>query len=75
LLSKARYDIQAHSSCWVGFGQRKPNRSLGREVVESPSLEVFKKTCSCGTSGYGVVGMVVLGGWLDLMILEAVFNL
>jgi len=24
----------------------------------------------CGTSGYGLVGMVVLGGWLDLMILE-----
>jgi len=26
--------------------------------------------CGCGTLGYGLVGMVVLGGWLDLMILE-----
>jgi len=41
---------------------------LPREVVESPFLEVFKKMCRCGTSGYGLVGMVVLGGWLDLMI-------
>jgi len=39
---------------------------LPREVVESPSLEVFKKMYRCGTSGYGLVGMVVLGGWLDL---------
>ena len=31
--------------------------------------------CRCGTSGYGLVGMVVLGGWLDLMILEVFSNL
>ena len=48
---------------------------LPRAVVESPSLEVFKKTCRCGTSGHGLVGMVVLGGWLDLMILEVFSNL
>jgi len=35
--------------------------SLPREVVGSPSLEVFKKTCRCGTSGHGLVHMVVLG--------------
>jgi len=34
---------------------------LPREVVESPSLEVFKKRCGCGTSEYGLVGMVLLG--------------
>jgi len=34
---------------------------LPREVVESPSLEGFKKPCRCGTSGHGLVGMVVLG--------------
>jgi len=34
---------------------------LPREVVESPSLEVFKKRCRGGTSGHGLVGMVVLG--------------
>jgi len=32
---------------------------LPREVVESPSLEVFKKTCRYGTSGYDSVGMMV----------------
>jgi len=34
---------------------------LPREVVESPSLEVLKKKHRYGTSGYGLVGMVVLG--------------
>ena len=34
---------------------------LPREVVESPSLEVFKKIYRCGTSGHGLAGMVVLG--------------
>jgi len=34
---------------------------LPREVVESPSLEGFKKTCRYGTSGHGLVGMVVMG--------------
>jgi len=48
---------------------------LPREVVESPSLEAYKKKmCTCGTSGYGLVGMVV-GGQLDLMILEVFSNL
>jgi len=28
-----------------------------------------------GTSGYGLVGMVVLGGWLDLSILEVFSSL
>jgi len=34
---------------------------LPREVVESPSLEMFKKTCRCGTSGHDLVVMVVVG--------------
>jgi len=29
-----------------------------------------QKTCSYCTSGHGLSDMVVLGGWLDLMILE-----
>jgi len=48
---------------------------LPREVVESPSLEGFKKTCRCGTSGHDLAGMGVLGGWLDLVILEVSSNL
>ena len=34
-----------------------------------------EKTCGCGTSGYVLVGVVVLGGWLDLMILEVFSDL
>jgi len=34
-----------------------------------------QKMCRCGTSGCGLVGMVVLGGWLDLMILVVFSNL
>jgi len=48
---------------------------LPRDVVESPTLEMLKKMCRCGTLGYGLVGMVVLGGWLELMILEVFSNL
>jgi len=48
---------------------------LPREMVESPSLEVFKKHARYSTSGHGLVGMVVLGRWLDLMILEVFSNL
>jgi len=31
--------------------------------------------CRCGTSGHGLAGMVVLGGWLDSMVLEVFSNL
>jgi len=48
---------------------------LPREVAVSPSLEAFKKTCRCATSGHGLAGMVLLGGWLNLMILEVFSNL
>jgi len=34
-----------------------------------------QKTCGWGTLGHGLGGMVVLGGWLDLMILEVFSNL
>jgi len=34
-----------------------------------------KKTCRCGTSGHGLVGLVVLGWQLDLMVLEVFSNL
>ena len=35
----------------------------------------IKKMCRCGTSGYGLLGMVVLVGWLDSMMLEVFSNL
>ena len=34
-----------------------------------------QKMCGCDTSWYGLVGMVVLGGWLDSMILEVFSSL
>jgi len=34
-----------------------------------------QKMCRSGTWGYVLVGMVVLGRWLDLMILEVFSNL
>ena len=37
-------------------------------------LEGVLKMCRCGTLGYGLVGMVVLGWWLDLMVLEVFSN-
>jgi len=48
---------------------------LPREVVESPFLEMFQKTCRCGSSGYGLVGKVVFSGWLDLVIFEVISSL
>ena len=44
------------------------------EVTESPSLEVFKKHVDVALAR-GLVRMVVLCGWLDLMILEVYSNL
>jgi len=53
---------------------RHQNR-LPREVIESPSLEVFKKRVDVALQEHGLVGMVVLGGWLDSMSLEVFSNL
>ena len=47
---------------------------LPREVVESPSPEVFKK-CVCIPERQVLVGMVVMGCWLEQMILEVFSNL
>lgn len=43
---------------------------LPREVVESHSLKVFKKTSRPSALLYGLVGMVVFGQSLDLKTLR-----
>ena len=52
----------------------RPWARLPRAVVESPSLEGFKNRAG-GTLGHGLARMGVLGGWLDLMVLEVFSNL
>jgi len=57
-----------------------PHNASGTEQAAQGSGGVIipggvQKTCRCGTSGHGLAGMVVLGGQLDLMILEVFSNL
>jgi len=69
-LEKNRDNSQIHL---ILCGQALEQAAQGGGWV--PILGRVQKTCRCGTSGYGLVGMVVLGGWLDLMILEVFSNL
>jgi len=67
----------------VLFTSRKKLTSLSCQTLEQavqgdgwvPIPGGVQKTWRCGNLGYGLVGMVVLGGWLDLMILEIFSNL
>ena len=45
---------------------------LPREVIETPSPEMFKKCLDAGAWFSGEI--LVVGGWLDLMILEVFSN-
>lgn len=45
---------------------------LSMDMVESPSLQAFRKMSECGTKGYAlVVNSTALGYWLDWRSVEA----
>ena len=50
-------------------------RQAAQDSGGDPIPGGVQKTCRCGILGHGLAGMVVLGGWLDLMILEVFSNL
>ena len=56
----------------VQFSEGKADSQALEQAAQGgggvPILGGVQKTCRYGTSGYSLVGMVVLGGWMDSMI-------
>jgi len=54
---------------WSGIGTGCPDKWLSHHHWD------VQKTCRYCTSGHGLSGMMVLGWWLDFIILEVFSNL
>ena len=72
-LHQGRFRLDVRKNVFTESGQALEQAAQGSGGVTIPGG--VQKACRCGTSGYGLVSMVVLGGWLDLMILEIFSNL
>jgi len=71
--SKARTVPQPH--ILKKTKQKNPPKQQTHKPYPTKKKQNTKKMCSCGTLGYDLIGMVLLGGWLDWMILEVFSNL
>ena len=72
LVTSATLETGNSLSCYVISGQTLEQAAQGDGWVPIPGG--VQKTCRCGTLGYALAFIVVLGGWLDLMILEIFSN-